>query len=274
MTFAAFESSVESSQPVELYEIVLGGLIFRYTSAEDDVIVSGITYTATPIKRSKIAQGPEVRNTTLDIEVPGTNLFVRKYISSVPGDRSRITIKRYQRSDPEVVTQFQGNVRNVSFSDDGHSAKIAIAPKISASSRTIPRYTFQSSCNNVLGDSRCKVNLNLAAFRLTAIVTAASANTITVPGAAAYGTGWFNAGDVEALGGTDARMILDQTGDVITMLLPFPFTIIGQSVTLLAGCGHTPTDCNTKFGNFNNYGAFAFTPLKNPFDSGIGPTKC
>ena len=62
----------------------------------------------------------------------------------------------------------------------------------------------------------------------------------------------------------------------LLLLLPFPFTIVGQTVEVYAGCDHTAEPCATKFfttedpqGNLRNYGGFLFVPTKNPFESGL-----
>lgn len=81
---------------------------------------------------------------------------------------------------------------------------------------------------------------------------------------------------MEVGGGDDHRLILSQSGDDVTLLLPFPETIVGSTVVLLAGCDHSITTCDTKFNtpedtlsNVINYGGFAFVPNKNPFETGL-----
>jgi uncharacterized phage protein (TIGR02218 family) len=274
VTFAAFETSVESSQPIELYEITLGTATYYYTSAEDDMTVMSIDYVALPIKRGKLSQGPEEANRNVEIETTGSNVFVRKYIQSVPSERAKIVIKRLQRSDPQVITLFEGYVRSIAFSKNGRVATIAVTPAISAVSRTIPRYTYQGSCNHVLYGPGCDIPDTDPAFRYTGVVSAVDGAVVTVTGAGAFTDGWFNAGSAESLAGFDARLILSQVGDDITLLLPFPYDTIGQSIVLLAGCAHDIVTCKNKFNNVINYGGFAFVPTKNPFDTGIDPVKC
>jgi hypothetical protein len=38
MTYEAFESSVEGGRPVELYKFIIGADVYRYTSAEDEIV--------------------------------------------------------------------------------------------------------------------------------------------------------------------------------------------------------------------------------------------
>ena len=47
MTYEAFETSLESGQPVELYKFTAGSLVFRFTSSQDETITfgpSGVSY--------------------------------------------------------------------------------------------------------------------------------------------------------------------------------------------------------------------------------------
>ena len=272
MTYDAYEASIESSQPVEIYRIILGPNSYRYTSSEDDVVIDGNTYEAIAISRSKIGRGQEERSNVLEITVPGNNEVAVQYISNVPGQRGRVTIQRYQRLDgatPEVITIFEGLLGSVSFENDAKTAKMAVTPLSVATSREIPRFVYSAQCNHVLYDDGCQVSKASSSYHYSGTVTVVSGNTITVPGLSGFSAGWFTAGYVEALSGLDSRLITNHSGDVLQLLLPFPFNAVGKSVDVYAGCGHSIADCKTKFDNVVNFGGFAFVPVKNPFQSGL-----
>jgi len=271
MSFDSLESSVEDSEPVELIEIVLGSEVFRYTSTEDEITISGITYEPEPAVRSSIGQGSEERTNRVELSLSGDNTFVQKYLPSVPGQKAVVTIMRIQRGDlpsPTVVQLFTGAVQSVVFTDQGKLAKVAVAPTASAASRTIPRWTYQGPCNNVLYDDLCTVNQ--ADFLFTGEVLSQDGNDIEVDGADAFADDHFTAGFAEAFGGTDFRLITDHVGTTITLLLPFPFSVVGSSINLFAGCDHSIATCKNKFDNVINHGGFAFVPTENPFETGIG----
>ena len=279
MTFDAFESSVESSQPIEVIRFNLGAESFEYTSSEDTVVVNSVSYNPTAIKRSKISQSPESRNNVVTFTVSGANLFARKYIGVVPGSAATVTVLRVQRLDfpsPEVITLYEGVVSSVKFSQDGFVAEIATQSIVAAASRPIPRYTYQGLCSNVLYDDGCKADPTDPAFRHTNSVLTVVDRTITVAGADSFADGFFTGGFVEAQGGNDARLILDHTGTSLALLLPFPTNIVGESVTLLAGCDHTIVTCGSKFftvedgtSNVINYGGFAFVPTRDIHRTGL-----
>lgn len=271
MTYDAFEVSAEQSTPVELYEIRLGSLVFRYTSAEQAQVIGGVTFEPLAITRSRTKNSREDRNNQLNVTVPSSNEFARFYINTVPGETATLEIMRFQALDtptPQVITIFRGLVRSVSFSEDGLFGNIASVPETSAISRAAPRITYQSLCNHVLFDDQCQVDPT-AGFQATLTITAVNGAEATIPGMAAFGTGFFNGGFVEVVSQFDARQILFQTGDVAALLQPFPFNAVGIQVVVKAGCDHSQVDCNLKFSNGDRYGGFPFVPIKNIFVTGL-----
>lgn len=278
MTFAAFETSNEAGRPVELYILVVGGTTYRWNNSEDTITIDGNDYTPIAIERSKISQGPEDRNQTVTFTVPGSVQFVTPYINSVPAAQAVMTVQKLHRGDfpsPEVVTIYRGVVKAVNFDDEnGRKSEIATQPFISSLSRPIPRFVYKGLCNNVLYDDFCQVDDTDPSYRASLDVTAVSGNQLTIPGLAAFGNGWFDGGLIETSGQGDARMILSQVGDTVTLHLPFSQAVLNQTVTVLAGCAHTIAICKSKFDNVINFGGFAFVPTLNPFESGIDPSTC
>ena len=278
MTFSAFESSTESSRPIEVIRFVLGAESFEYTSSEDEVTVDALVYSPTPIKRSKIVQSPEGKAPVVTFTVDGMNVFARKYIQSIPDERPQVTVRRVQRADfpnPEVVTLFDGYVISVKFSEDGHAAEIAAQPIAAATSRAIPRYTYQSLCNNIVYDDACKVDETDATWRHSGEVLTSVAETITVQGADGFVDGYFTAGFVETPSG-DVRYITSHVGTALQLMLPFPTSAIGLTVTVLAGCDHSIVTCGAKFStpedtssNVINFTGFSFVPTRDIFRSGL-----
>lgn len=271
-SYDALESSVEGSRPIEVFAFAIGTTTYRYTSAEDDIVVGADTYTAETISRGAIAQGPDDRARILDVELPATNEFAEKYVDIVPGQRATGTIIRLQRDEvPTFNTQavvYKGFVRSVRFPGNGRRAVIGIKSIEAAVSRPIPRFTFQALCNHVLYDGGCGVNS--ASYKMTGAVTAVSGNVITVAGASGQANGYYTGGFVTPTGLADFRMVLKHVGDELTLLLPFPIGLTGQSVDVFAGCDHKANGhCQTKFNNVIEHGGFAFIPTKNPFQTGL-----
>lgn len=271
MTYDAQELSIEAGQPVELYEFSIGGEAFNLTSAEDDLTIASVDYTPVELARSSINLSPEQRAELLQISMPADHAFPRKFVNSAPGFKATLTIKRFHRTDGalQTIVLFKGVVRSVGFSLNGVRAEIAVLPLTAAMSRTVPRFLYSNLCNHILYDARCKVVEN--AFRFVGSVSVISGNDYTIPGVGASVAAPTAGGFIKAGGGIDYRLVLSQTGDVLTLLLPFdlPIVQVGTVVEVFAGCKHDIATCKTQFNNVVNYGGFAFVPIRNPFESGL-----
>jgi len=131
----------------------------------------------------------------------------------------------------------------------------------------MPTYTYQGLCNHVLYGPGCLVDP--VAHRFTGTVTATSGLTITVPGAGASGIK-FKSGYCKPTTITDYRMITAQSGDVLTLLMPFASSPLGATLELFAGCDHNVSgDCKNVFNNVDRFGGFNWVPNKNIFNTGV-----
>jgi hypothetical protein len=268
-SYDAEESSVENSQPVEIYRFLLGVEEFLYTSAEDIVTVGGDDYGPIPIRRGQILQGKAERAKTLEVEIPATNVLAQRYIGPPPGHRAALTISRVQRGDVSLTPAliYSGTVKSVTFPADGNFAKMQVQTVEASTSRAVPRYTYMGMCNHLLYDAACGVAQG--SFTHNGTVTAISGNTITVSG--------LNASGLDVVGGfmdnstnTEKRQILAQSGDVITVLLPLEVDPTGTVISVFAGCNRVlKEDCAVVFNNEINFGGFAFVPNRNPFTAGL-----
>lgn len=270
MTFAAFEGSQQGGSPIELYEFRLGAEFFRYASTPDDIVIGADTYTASEVKRSPIVIGPEARSSTVTFTISSNDALARRYVNIVPGQLATLTAFRFHRDDPdeELRTIFKGIVKSVGFDLLGSTARIIVLPLTEALSRSAPRLVFSSTCNHVLYDARCKVNSSN--FRFQGVVAAVNGNAVTVTNLSTNGDGWATGGYV-TIGGVDFRTINDHTGDVITLLQPFPAgtPAVGATVEVFAGCDRSLETCASKFDNPENFSGHRFVPRENLFEKGI-----
>lgn len=266
MAFETHEVSQEGGSRVELYSLAIGSETFRmHDSIEESISYLGDQYFKTSaVSRGHIATGQEHLTMTL----PGSSTFPAKFTTISPGQKATLTIFAYHRAEPsDVRVIYKGVVRSVAFTRDMAESKLSVVPISEAFDKEIPDRTYQASCNNVLFDADCKVSTGSFSFNGT--VSVVSANEITVPGlTAAKGNGWSTGGFV-SFGTADYRLILAQNSDVLSLVLPFFSDVLGQSVTVFAGCDHTVGTCNTKFSNSINFGGTPYVPTKNIFVTGI-----
>lgn len=277
MTFDANETGVETGQPIELYEFVIGSTRTRMTSSENDVTIPSTseTFTATAIKRGELVEKiNDPATNRLSVELPADNAFVTQFRNISPGNRAILSIFRMHRGDlggsDEKITIFKGTIRNVSYINNGRETVLHILPITSAYSRAIPRKMYQGLCNHMLYDARCTISKDDASFKFIGNVSAVSGSILTVDGAAAFDplTDFFQSGYVEF--NNDFRTITFQSNNNLTLITPFLNSPLGSNVIARAGCKHrVTTDCTNKFNNLVNFGGFPFVPKANPFRTGI-----
>ncbi len=270
-TYDQLESSTEGSRPIELYEFSLGSTFFRYTSAEDEITIGADVYTPLAIARGKIVQGSDQSNRNLTVTMPASNELAQEYVTVPPGQKVGLNIFRYQRDEsPAFDTQvllFKGRVQSVTFPNDGHSAEFTIRSLETAMNGNLPRFSFSGQCQHILYDDAC--GAVATDFDHLGSASSISGNTITVSGASGSGLD-FVGGYLRPTGANDFRMIIAQSGDVLTMLLPFQEDPTGENMQVFAGCNHLiEGDCALVFDQVANFGGFPFVPNKDLFAQGL-----
>ncbi len=270
-SFNTLETSVESSRPIELYVFTLGSSTYRYTSTEDALTVGADDYLPETIARNQVEQGSDQSTRTLIVTVPAGNDFAQRFVNVVPGEQATVTVFRYQRDESPAfsttVLLFKGLVQSVRFPDDATTAEIAVRSIEAALNRNVPRFSYMGMCNHFLYDSACGVNPS--SFNFIGTVTAVNGNVVTVSGAGASGFD-FVGGYCHPTAVNDFRMVLSQSGDDLTLLLPFADSIVGGNLQIFAGCDHlVGGDCALVFDNVINFGGFPFVPNRNVFQTGL-----
>lgn len=268
-TYASQEASIESGSPVELYMFaVANGTTYYFCSGSDTITYNSNTYVPNAIKRGAIPLSAKSRTEVVEVTIPANHALAQLYANIVPAFPTTVTIYRFHRTDAvaNAILLFTGVIRIVSFTEKSGEATIGIMPYTGQFKRNIPRYTYQSLCGNILYDRWCKVDPS--SFNVSGTVSAVtSAVEFTVSGLSAKGDGWSIGGYVSY--GGDYRLITGQVGGVVTIIVPFTVDITGVSLTVFAGCDHSQTTCNLKFGAGANYRGFPFISPRNPFSSGL-----
>jgi len=262
MAFSDIEASAAGGSKVELYTLTVGSeAFFVHNSVEAAISYGGYDYEPLEIKRGSITSkaSEEVR-----VTLPSDHDFPVMFLNMSPSSLCYLAIHAYHRSLPsDVQMVFTGEIRNVMFTNDMSSADLMVIPSASAYSKSITDRTFQNTCNHVLFSTGCTILKS--SYKFTGNVSAVSGRTITVPGlSASKGTGWATGGYV-ALGVEDHRLIIDQTGDVLTLSLPFYSTVLAESVDVFAGCDRTIETCLSKFSNTDNFDGCPYL-AGNPFE--------
>ena len=70
----------------------------------------------------------------------------------------------------------------------------------------------------------------------------------------------------------DHRLIVDQSGDTLTVQFAFFESPAGKNMSVFAGCDHQLTTCQQKFSNLPNFGGHPYLPDRNIFTKGLDST--
>lgn len=267
-TYAEREESAEDSCPVEAYTFAIGPNTFDYTATDASFTVGATTFLKESIARTKIVEGGSRRNNSIRVTLPRSNPFVSQYIASPPGRNATLRVFGFQHGLLDATNQaliFRGRVQNVEFMADGTGAEVTVAADDAGLVGTMPRRRFSTSCNHVLYGPGCTVDPSTHTHTGTVTAVSSDGKQVTVSGLSASGidgTGGFARPDAVP----DFRLITAQSGDVITLLLPFASDPDGLEMRVFRGCDHRiDGDCALVFDNVLNFDGFAYVPVNNPF---------
>jgi len=272
---AGQEISVEGSIPIELYEWSAGLTTTRYTSSEGDISFGGFTWASRTLTRDGFGKMVETEQSTLEVKMPTTDPIASQYIGIQPADRVDLVLSRIHEvmSPASSLVLFRGFVTSVAFKDE--IATLTLKPFNELFQREMPRQTYQGLCNHVHYDGRCGIIESAAPNQLIGTVISQTNNgeIINVPGAGSVADNKsplqaFKGGFARTSDFSDFRLILDQDGDDLTLLLPFSSSVLGTSIVLQRGCDRSVVTCVAKYGNIINYGGFPHVPGVDPWAQG------
>lgn len=271
MTYESSEVSVHSAKPVELFKFIGTYASFYYTSASVAITFLGNNYLPIAIKRSDVRSGTqEDDGLDVTVEMPVSVPMVQTYAFATAPPKLDLTIYRYHRSAPgDFVAYWTGPVNNIQVSG-GRATLRSPSALAQALVGSIPNVYYQSPCNHVLYDARCKVLEGN--FSVATTATVVNGKSITVDSIGTL-TGMLVGGELRNAAG-ERRMITGQVANVLTVNFPFATLAPAGAVTLVAGCDHAYLgDCLSRFNNQINFGGFPFIPNENVFQEGMEPAK-
>lgn len=260
----------------ELYRFVEGDNVWTVTSSDEGQVYNSETYTPSTIGRNEVESKNELSRANIEVSVSIDDEIGRRWMREVIDNVVSLTIFAYE--DGDVIVVWKG--RLVTVKPDVNEITLIFESIFTSLRRAGLRKKYQRSCPYVLYGRGCSLNKADWAISGKAVSISTNGVVITVPEAAAFADGYFAAGMIEAPDGT-LRFITNHTGSALTLIRPLnPLNEAfvssgygvnygghygGVAINIYPGCNRTKEICKNRFDNLNNYGGFAFIPLKNPF---------
>lgn len=200
-----------------------------------------------------------------DAEVEGalsSDLVTDADLAAGRYDGARVELWRVDWSDPNARLLLRtGTLGEVVRRDGAWTAEFLSLKH--ALSRVAGR-VYGRTCDAVVGDARCRVDLTEARFAAEATVTVPGDRTLTLEGLDAFERGWFGGGALTVMDGELAGLsapVRDHDGDAIILWRPLAAPLpAGTHVRVAAGCDHRFETCRTKFANGLNFRGHPHVP--------------
>lgn len=273
-TFDEDESGLDTGQPIELFRFSGAVTSYTYTSGNRQMSFRSPyasiseTYKPIPFQRTEIVLGDVTEKNELTVSIPKNISLIDDYVFNIaPCDDLNIEIFRQNGPDGDYRMVFYGSV--AAFSLQENKATVTCPSLFSNYLGTeFPNIYFQAPCNHILYDGGCGADCE--DFKIVGTVltiTSDDRTTITVLEAADQVDQWLTPGEIVT--DTERRLIVSHVGATLMINYPFRDLVVGQTVTLYAGCNHTSDHCVNKFDRGDSFLGFEYIPYINPFVTGV-----
>ncbi|MBK0327279.1 DUF2163 domain-containing protein [Rhodobacteraceae bacterium F11138] len=182
-------------------------------------------------------------------------------------DNAEVELWRVNWSDPsQRVLMRQGAIGQI------RRGRLAFVAEVRSLAHLLGQSvgrTFQATCDAVVGDARCGVDLDDPAFHGTgSIGTLSGDRSFTASGLDGFASGWFAFGTITWTSGANAGRRAEisghgrDAGSVTLSLLEAPVRPLteGDGFTIRAGCDKSAATCTAKFANIANFRGFPHIP--------------
>jgi len=266
MTYHLIEKSTYGAKPIECFLFQGSISTWRYTSADENIILDGETYTAIPLKRlGDIEATSEVHKSFLKIGLPKNNSLALQVLLNTSDEIVTITIYRFHHDDEESFL-FYWKGRLVGANMESPSADVVLNCEsiFTSLKRTGVRLRQTKICNVTVYSARC--GLAVASYATAGTVAVISSNKVelTIDAASGESDSYFLGGFANFSG--VLRHITYHVGSKVIISRPVYGLVVTASVNIYPGCDHLLQTCIDKFDNLENFRGFPWIPTRNPFD--------
>lgn len=267
-TYDEAEVSQDEGRPLELYEILVEGVFFRFTNGERTIEKGGFDFEPTKIARENVEQSSKQISGQFQLNWGLRNnvsaSFLQLWLSGAPEDDAKVTIFKQHVGATGFNTFWAGEIRDVSFRPN--QCQMILSNVGSFFTDKGPRLDWGGHCGNNFGDELCTFDVGSVTRTLTVASIAADGITVTVTDLSSGQTdGDYVRGELRK-GGFRRRYIAQHVGDVVTLLYPMAGLAAGDQVEMVEGCPHNTDACDSRFSNIEHYSGAPYTPNVNPFE--------
>jgi uncharacterized phage protein (TIGR02218 family) len=245
------------------------GLVQGFTDHDQDVVLDAVTCRAgTGLSGSEATQALGLAVTGSDIAgaLNGETLN-EDDLAAGHFDAAAVEVYLVDWSEPSLrVPVARGVLGEVARDGTAFTAELrGLAHRLAEDSGR--RYT--ATCSADLGDARCTVDLDAAAYRGSGTIAGLTGtSSFTASGLGAFDDGWFTAGRVLWTAGANAGLAVevkrhtnDGAGVALTLWQAMPHALgIGDTFTVTAGCDKRFATCRDRFANAVNFRGFPHIP--------------
>jgi len=274
----AYLNSGSVFQMALLYTItLLGGGIYRWTSADMAIVCGGFTFTPSVdqggqplIYRGPVRMVRGLEVDTLDItlytgdtaQLLGQNLTLAAHNGAFDGARvkvERLFMPTWGDSSLGTLVEFEGAVAGVDPATQ--QVVLHVMSDLERLQLQMPHVLFMPSCANSFGDAACGINL----ATLTATGTAGAATGAgQVTNVTGHVDGYYNLGVIAMTSGAAAgsrRSVRSYLSSVVVPAVPFPIApASGDGFSIYPGCLRTQAACAAN-SNSNRFRGCPYVPM-------------
>ncbi len=243
----------------------INGAALGFTDHDRDVAFDGVTYEAQAgFDASEIESslGLSVDNLEATGALASSQLDGEKLRSGY-FDHAAIEIWRvnWQDASQRLLIR-KGHLGEVTHGGAGFTAEVRGLSHVLNQARG---RVFQFGCDAALGDARCGVNIETAAFRVNGTIVGVEENRrLTVSGLGGFEGGWFSQGTLTWTSGLNVGRVEEvkfHGGNIVELWQAAGFAVsAGDAFVVRAGCDKQFSTCKAKFFNTDNFRGFPHLP--------------
>lgn len=251
------QKAKETGNPffIELYILQLRDGVMRIAACDENILFNNQEFTAVPFQRGEIETSMDNLTDSCEVTLGDCSYKMLRYVLDgfdFRGCQAMVIRIQYPESlkDPTLYQPiFAGYIDEPSYSEGEFTCKIkSILPEIEC-----PNRNFRLACNSAFGDAECGMSL----AEETMEVQSTASNNITLD--KSHADNYWKDGVISV--GGESRIIVQSSGNTVTVNVNFVQDITGHSATLRRGCNKTVESCRA-YGNMRHYSGFPAVPFE------------